>query len=99
MNSDQARELARLALAALSARDRRALVLELAGRPGQSQSEQPQPARILTRSATADRLGHSTRYVDRLASEGILRRVTIPGRTRAAGFRESDIAALIGGAL
>ena len=43
----------------------------------------------------ARRLGRSPRAVDRLAAEGALRKVLLPGRTRAAGFRESDVAALI----
>ena len=37
------------------------------------------------------------RAVDNWTRAGILRKVTLPGRTRAAGFRESDIVALIDG--
>jgi hypothetical protein len=34
--------------------------------------------------------------VDRLAADGVLRRVTLPGRARAAGFRLHDVQTLIG---
>jgi hypothetical protein len=35
--------------------------------------------------------------VDKLAAEGVLKKVTLPGRKRGAGFLEADIAALIEG--
>jgi hypothetical protein len=52
--------------------------------------------RILRRAEVARRLGCSPRTVDRIAREGILRKVTLPGRRRACGFRSSDLDRLIG---
>jgi hypothetical protein len=65
-----------------------------------SEGERPKPEpenglRILRRQATADRLGLSTRSVDRLAQQGVLRKVTLPGRRRAGGFREEDVNRLV----
>jgi len=51
--------------------------------------------RILRRAEAARRLGCSLRSVDNWTRDGFLRKVTFPGRTRAAGFRESDVVALI----
>ena len=56
----------------------------------------PEP-RLIRRADAARRLGCSLRAVDNWTRAGILRKVTLPGRTRAAGFRESDIVALIDG--
>jgi len=53
--------------------------------------------RLLRRSEVARRLGCSLRAVDSWTREGILEKVILPGRVRAAGFRESDIAVLIEG--
>lgn len=54
-------------------------------------------ARILTRVATAARFNRSVRFVDLLARQGVLKRVTLPGRVRACGFREADVVALMNG--
>jgi hypothetical protein len=35
------------------------------------------------------------RLIDRLAQQGALKKVRLPGRQRAAGIRESDLLALI----
>ena len=59
--------------------------------------ETPAVARLLRREAVAERLCCSLRMVDHLAVQGILRRVTFPGRKRAGGFREVDVEALING--
>lgn len=53
--------------------------------------------RILRRAEAARRLGCSLRAIDTWARTGIIQKVRLPGRTRAAGFRECDIAALISG--
>jgi len=58
----------------------------------------PTENRIVRRSEAARILGRSTRSVDYLVQSGALPRVTFPGHQRSAGFRYSDIAALIGGA-
>lgn len=39
----------------------------------------------------------SVRLVDKLAQEGVIEKIRLPGRVRAAGFREADILALIEG--
>ena len=51
--------------------------------------------RLLRRKEAAGRLGASIRLVDRLAQQGLLRKVRLPGRRRAAGFLEADVQALI----
>lgn len=55
----------------------------------------PQEIRILRRSEVAKRLSISTRGVDRLAKGGVLQRAILPGRSRACGFRSTDIDRLI----
>lgn len=52
---------------------------------------------LLRRDEVARRLACSLRMVDKLAAEGVLKKVTLPGRKRGAGFLEADIAALIEG--
>jgi hypothetical protein len=53
--------------------------------------------RLLHRETVADRLACSLRLVDRLAVDGVLHRVMLPGRKRGAGFRESEVDALVMG--
>ena len=61
--------------------------------PGPTASE----PRLIRRADVARRMGCSLRTLDNWARTGILRKVTLPGRIRAAGFRESDVSALIAG--
>jgi hypothetical protein len=51
--------------------------------------------RILRRKEAARRLACCTRVIDRLAQEGKLKRVKLPGRIRGAGFLEADLNALL----
>jgi hypothetical protein len=53
--------------------------------------------RIIRRREAARRLACCVRVIDRLAQEGKLKRVKLPGRVRAAGFREGDVNALLAG--
>jgi predicted DNA-binding transcriptional regulator AlpA len=53
--------------------------------------------RILRRHEAARLLGRSPKSVDRLAAAGVIQRVTFPGHIRAAGFRLSDVNALVAG--
>ncbi len=56
----------------------------------------PEP-RILRRDEVARRLSVSLRCVDRWAQIGMLRKIKLPGCTRAVGFLDSDINSLITG--
>lgn len=53
--------------------------------------------RVLRRPEAARRLGVSVKALDIWKLRGVLRPVTIPGSSRALGFRESDVEALIAG--
>ena len=57
----------------------------------------PKGETILRRGEVATRMNRTTRFVDQLASQGILNKVFLPGRTRAVGFREADVESLITG--
>ena len=52
---------------------------------------------ILPRAAVAMRFGRSKRFIDKLASAGILRRVKMPGRKRACGFLAIEVERLMTG--
>jgi hypothetical protein len=85
----------------LTANDRtRILALLRNGpKPTENKAAHPTKPRIIGRIRTAERIDRSLRFVDRLAQEGLLKRVTLPGRKRAIGFVESDVEALITGGL
>ena len=51
--------------------------------------------RICRRGEVARMLGCGLRCLDNWNRMGILKKVTLPGRKRAAGFRLSDVVALI----
>lgn len=85
-------QLARLALAGLSAQDRKELIHELVGRKTEVRA-----ARILRRAEVAARFSVSLRAVDLWSRKGLIKRRVLPGRTRAAGFLESDVEALMQG--
>jgi hypothetical protein len=53
--------------------------------------------RVLRRAEAARRAACCVRVIDRLAQEGKLKRVRLPGRKRGCGFLESDINALLAG--
>jgi predicted DNA-binding transcriptional regulator AlpA len=53
--------------------------------------------RLIRRAEVARLLGRSVSSVDRLVKDGVLANVVFLGRLRAAGFRLSDVAALIEG--
>lgn len=58
----------------------------------------PNPGlRIVSRAKTSEKMDRSLRFVDRLAEQGLLKKVTLPGRKRAVGFLETDVDALISG--
>lgn len=53
--------------------------------------------RLVRRAEAAQRLSVSLRMVDKLTSEGVLKKRILPGRTRGCGFLESDLLALVNG--
>jgi predicted DNA-binding transcriptional regulator AlpA len=68
------------------------------GYPPDPKGFEPPPdvvPRVIRRKEAANRLACCVRVIDRLAQEGKLKRVRLPGRSRAAGFLESDINALL----
>ena len=66
------------------------------GRPTETTTKpERQGACILTRAEVAKRFDRSLRFVDKLAAEGVLQRVTLPGRVRACGYREADVERLL----
>ena len=76
--------------------DRASLLAFLRG-GGNSETTKAAPVenRLLRRVEAARLLGRSARTVDELAQQGILFKVKLPGRKRAAGFRYTDVVALI----
>jgi hypothetical protein len=51
--------------------------------------------RVLTRAEVARRFNRSTRFVDGLGNSGALRRVRLPGRTRACGYLVEEVERLM----
>jgi hypothetical protein len=94
-------EIIRTALKAddsVAASDRARLLATI--RNGGSQSPEPTQQRIqriVRRTEAAQMYGCSLRLIDRLAAEGVLEKVRLPGRKRGAGFREADLLAIIVG--
>ena len=76
-------------------RARMMAALQDQGRTGASAGTAVAPTRLLRRGEVAKRMSVTTRAVDEWARTGILKRVHLPGRVRGAGFRESDVQALI----
>ena len=81
----------------LSASERRQFLLEKALCPRGGGFSPSVENCLIRRRQVARKLGCSLRMVDALASTGILQRVRLPGRSRAAGFRLADVENLIGG--
>lgn len=55
------------------------------------------PCRILRRPEVAKLMGVSTKRIDQLAQQGILRRIIMPGTKKAIGFSSDDIRAITAG--
>lgn len=55
----------------------------------------PVEKRIMRRDEVARRFAMSLRSVDKMATDGILRRVRLPGRRRACGFVADEVERLI----
>ena len=83
----------------LTPADRTRLLALLRTGQGATKPETPTEsvARLIRRAEAARRLSCSLRLVDRLAKDGSLKKRKLPGRIRASGILESDVAALIAG--
>lgn len=68
-------------------------------KPDAAEHEHPvgREPRLIRRAEAARRLSCSLRTVDKLAADRVLPKRKLPGRVRASGFLEADLAALIGG--
>lgn len=53
------------------------------------------PERVISRAEAARRFGRCARSLDNWAKRGLLKKWQLPGMSRATGFRESEIAALL----
>jgi len=89
----------------VSPRDRNKILATLRSGPSTAtinlteshEASQQRIQRIVRRAEAARMYGCSLRLMDRLAAQGVLEKVRLPGRQRGAGFRESDLLALIAG--
>jgi hypothetical protein len=86
----------------ISPRDRVKILAALrngpdAGTPNLGDSSKPTAQRIVRRGEAAQMYSCSLRLIDKLAEQGVLRKVRLPGRQRGAGFLEADLLALISG--
>lgn len=83
----------------LTPADRQRVIALIRNGPLSTKSELPtaNEPRLIRRAEAARRLSCSLRTVDNLAASGTLRKRKLPGRVRASGFLESDLAALLGG--
>ncbi len=86
-------------------RDRTKILATLRSGPGTAtinltephEASQQRIQRIVRRAEAARMYGCSLRLVDRLAAQGVLKKVRLPGRKRGAGFLESDLLAVMAG--
>ena len=81
----------------VGAHERTAILCTLRGKPPKpiTTPSEPAGARVLSPKRAGELLGRSPRGMHLLAQQGVLEKVYLPGRRRAAGFRLSDVEALI----
>jgi hypothetical protein len=72
-------------------------VVRQGGQASRTKKDAASCPRILKPKVAAERLSCSVRTVHKLSNEGSLPKVRLPGRQRAAGFREEDINRLVTG--
>jgi ribosomal protein L17 len=75
----------------ITAEERSNLILLFKGAPLCKKSDD----KLLKRKQVAEMLSSSTRLVDKLAVQGLLHKVTFRGRQRSAGYRRSEVEALL----
>jgi hypothetical protein len=83
----------RVLIGTLPANARTRLVRELAV---EMATALPDSNRIMHRGEASKVLGRTVRAIDMLAQQGHLKKVLLPGRTRAGGFLAADVFALLG---
>lgn len=82
--------------------ERTAILAALRGQPANTATKpatEPGVEKLLSPKAAGELLSRSPRAMHLLAQQGVVRKVVLPGRQRAAGFRLSDLEALIAGGL
>lgn len=73
--------------------EQRKAVLDTAcAAPGKKENAMP---RIIRRDEVARLLGVSVKRIDQLARANVLRRITVPGTSRAIGFAEASVRAIV----
>ncbi len=92
-------EAVRLLISNLSRKDKLILLGELAPAtpPATSASATPTGPRVYSPERVAELFDKSKRMVFKLAGEGLLERVTLPGRKRAVGFTAASVERLLAG--
>lgn len=75
----------------VSAEERNRFIQICKGAPLEKKSDD----KLLKRAQVAEMLSSSTRLVDKLAVQGLLHKVTFRGRQRSAGYRRSEVEALL----
>ena len=82
----------------LSPRDRTKFIAVLRHVPN-GNAELPKRAnpnpRVVRRGEAARMYSCSVRLIDRLAAQGVLQKIRLPGRQRSCGFLEADLIAVI----
>lgn len=68
----------------------------LVGLLNSPEKQATEPGKICKRKEVAARVGRSTRTIDYWVKAGLLKPVKLPGHSRALGFRECDVRALVG---
>ncbi len=86
-------EATRLMIASLNRQDRAKLLDEIIP----PASNGPLQDKLIRRAEAANLLACHPRTIDNLAGEGTLKRVRLPGRKNAQGYRLSDVNRLIEG--
>ena len=85
-------KLAEMAVDNLSVHEKQALIRKWTDTPAPIE-----PDRIVRIRAAADRMSVTPRTIFNLLKSGALTRVKLPGRSRGAGIRNSELTALIEG--
>jgi hypothetical protein len=81
----------------LAAADRERIIAALSDRAA-TEAEKPAPApRIIGYTEAAARVNCTPKHLHRLCSQGVLRKVKLPGRTRCRGVLEGDLNAVLAG--